>query len=136
MTPPRRRVEHAGKEGAGQGHHRLAVDPHHLGLALDRELAEAPAQPEAGVVDQQVHLDAELLDPAEQLGGLAGEVAGDDVCGGREPVGELPQALLAAGDEHQLVAAGGELPRELLADARRRARYQCRLGHGGSLWGS
>ena len=82
MTPPRPRSSIAGQEGAGEGDDGLAVDADHLGLALDRELREAAAKAEAGVVDQQVDLDAELLDLARQLRGLGAEVAGDDV-GGR-----------------------------------------------------
>ena len=94
------------------------------------ELEEAAAEAEAGVVDQQVHVDAELLDLARELGRLGGEVAVDDVGRGRELLGELLEPVLAAGDQDQVVAAAGELAGELLADARGRAGDQCRLGHG------
>ena len=60
-------LDHRREEGVGEGDDRLAVDADHLGLALGIELEEAAAEAEAGVVDQQVDVDAELGDLAGQL---------------------------------------------------------------------
>ena len=64
------------------------------------------------------------------VGGVGDEVALDHVGRGRELLGELFEAVLAAGDQDQVVAATGELSGEFLADARGRAGDQCRLCHG------
>ena len=72
ITPPRPRFDHVRDEGVGEGDDRLAVDPDHLGLALGVEVQEAAAEAEAGVVDQEVDVDAELRDLA---GSFAASVA-------------------------------------------------------------
>ena len=111
-------LDHSGEEGVGEGDDGLAVDPDHLGLALGVELEEAAAQTEAGVVHQQVHVDPELFDLAGKLRGLGSEVALDHVGRRRELLRQLLEPVLSARDQDQVVAPRGELPRELLADAR------------------
>jgi len=64
-------------------HHRLAVDADHLRLAPGVEVGEVPAQAEAGVVDEQVDVDAELGDLAGKLLGFGAEIARDHVRVGR-----------------------------------------------------
>ena len=97
-------------------------------------------QPEAGVVDQQVH---------RSLGvGEAGLDEGQLVCGrpgragstststpyvDRSSLGDLLQPRAVAGDEHQVVALGGQLLGELVADAGggagdQRGRPRSRIG--------
>ena len=76
-----------------------------------------PWVPKPGVVDQQVDLDAELGDPRGQRGRVGSEVAAEDVGGGGQLGGERLEAVGAAGDEDEVVAALGELAGELLADS-------------------
>ena len=101
----------------------------HRDLVLDGVVEEAALQAEAGVVDQQVHREAPVrqacLDPGELLG--VGEVGGEDL--DVDPVlradvgGHLLQAGGVTRDEHEVVAAGGELAGEFEADA------GCGAGH-------
>ena len=118
MIPPRPRSTMRRQEGVGEGDDRLAVDPHLLGIAAGIVVQERARGAEARVVDQQVDLDSELRDPVAQRGGIGGEVAGDGVGFGRELGGEPLQPVGATGDQHQVVAAGGELARELFANSR------------------
>ena len=97
------------------------LTPHLLGVARRVVLQERAGGAEAGVVDQQLDLDAELGDPLRQRRRVGGEVAGDDVRVGRKLGGEALQAVGPAGDQHQVVPAGGELAGELLANSRRGA---------------
>jgi hypothetical protein len=53
-----------------------------------------------------------------KLVGLAREVAGHDVRGPGELLGEGSEAVLTAGDQDQIVAPRRELARELLSDPR------------------
>ncbi len=108
----------------------LAIEAHHFSLPVRVEVGEVAAHAEAGVVDEQVHVYAELLNLARQLRGLGGEVAVDHVSGGGHLLGELLEPVLAAGHEDQVVAACRELPGELLPDAGGRSGDQCRLSHG------
>ena len=69
-------LDHRRQEGAGEHDDRLAVDPHHLGVAaLGSIVDEAAVGAEAGVVDEQVDLDAELGDLGRERGGVGAEVA-------------------------------------------------------------
>ena len=91
--------------------------------AVDVVVEEPVLESEAGVVDQ--HVDRPLavgepvLDPG-QLGRVA-EVGGQhlhlDAVRRSQLGGDLAQPRLVPGDEHQVVAPGGELDRELVADA-------------------
>ena len=106
------------------------LTPDLLGVARRVVVEERARGAEAGVVDQQVDLDSELRDLVAQRGGLGREVAGDQ----RGPsvgssAGELLQPVGAAGDQDQVVAAGGELAGELFADSRGSAGDQCGFGH-------
>ncbi len=82
-------LDHRRDERAGEDDDRLAVDPDHLRLALGGELGEAAAEAEAGVVDQEVDVGAEGRDLPGELVGVRAEIAGDDVGGDRELVGQL-----------------------------------------------
>ena len=128
-------LDHRGDEHPGEDHDGLAVDPDHLGLALDGKVGEAAAEAEAGVVDEQVDLDTELVDLALQLPRVDSQVVDDHVGGDRQGVRERLEAVGATGDQDELVAPLGELPGELLADPRRGARDECCLGHGLTLPG-
>jgi hypothetical protein len=85
---------------------------------------------EARVVDEHVDRAVERLDPRREVGGLATEVAADHIGLRRQLGGDPLEPIGAAGDQHQAVAAVGELSRELLADPRRRAGHECGLSHG------
>ena len=122
-------LDHSRDEGVGEPDHCLAVDAHHLGLPHRVELEEAAAESEAGVVDKQVHVGAELLHPAGQLFRLEGEVALDDIGRGGDLLGELLEPVLSAGHQDQLVAAPGELARKLIADSGGCSGDQCRVRH-------
>ena len=77
---------------------------------------------EARVVDQDVDGDAELDQPGRQdgAGRAVGEVGGEHVglpAVRGDLVGEGAQLVLAAGDEHEPVAAAGQPAGDLGADA-------------------
>ena len=78
---------------------------------------------DAGVVDQDVDGQPAAVDLVEQAGagGGIGDVAGDhlDADAAGEFVGQLAQPVLAAGDQRDAVAAGGQLAGDVGADARR-----------------
>ena len=102
-----------------------------------------PAQRgEPGVVDQDVDGDAELDHPGRQDGACrpVGEVGGQHVglpAARSDLVGERAQLVLAAGDEHDPVAAAGQLAGDLGADALRGAgdeRGAVGAGCGKASW--
>ena len=76
-----------------------------------------------GVVDEDLDVEPERLDLGRQLlaRGRLTEVAGDglgaDPVVGFELLGELVEPVLAPRDEHETVAAGGELAGDLGADS-------------------
>ena len=126
----------------GQRDQRLDVDAYLSDLALEAAGGERAVGAEAGVVHQQVHFEAAFRDPRRKR---ADRVRRLKVChlhlgthGKRAKLcGECVQALATAGDQHEVVAAGGELAGELLPDPRRGARDQGgavvtrgREGHG------
>ena len=130
--------------GARQRDHRLAVQPHHVTLALHVQVGELPGRAVARVVDEDADLEAQRLDPpgerADRLGvdEVAGERLGAHAVRLAQLGGERLQAIGAAGDQHDAVPARGELPREVGADPRRGAGDQrggggrrCGKGHGG-----
>ena len=84
---------------------RLAVQPHQLGLALGVDLREAAVGAEAGVVHENVDLEPERGHLAGERGGIVCDVARHDVTATLQPGCELPQPILAAGDEDDLVPA-------------------------------
>src|SRR5581483_342462 len=51
-------------------------------------------------------------------GGVGGQVAGDDASLGGDLLGQALEAVGSAGDQHEVVAASGELARELFANSR------------------
>src|SRR2546426_5648417 len=112
-----------------EGDHRLAVQPHQLGVALRVDLREAPVRAEAGVVHEQVDVEAALGGLAGQGGRVAGQVAGDHVRLPGQLGRELLEPLGPASDEDHLVALRRELLRELRADPRRRTRHQRPFAH-------
>jgi len=123
-------LDHAGGERRAECDNRLHQDPHLLQLPLGISRVERATGGEPCVVDEDVDIKPERLDPARQprAGGGLGEVAcdrlGADAVLGRELPPERNQAVLAAGDEHDVVAALCELARDLCADAGRSARDQ------------
>jgi len=84
---------------------RLAVDADLLGVAARIVFHERPRGPEAGVVDEQLDVEAELRDAPGKGCRVPGEIAGDDVRLGRKLAGQLLEALGSAGDQDQVVAA-------------------------------
>ena len=97
---------------------RLAVKPHLFGLSSGVYRGEAPMRAKAGVVDEQVDLQAEVGDPARQRRRVVDEIAGDHVRGPRQLRCHLLHELGPSGDEDDLVAPGRELLGELGADSR------------------
>ena len=116
ITPPLAALDHRRQERASEHDDGLAVDPHHLRVAPFGHLPEAVVGAEPGVVHQQVDLDAELGHSRGQGGGIGAQVAGDHPCLGGKLGGQRIEPIGAPGDEHEVVPAGGELARELLAD--------------------
>ena len=105
MTPPRRRSTIAGRKAwvrvtiASQLTRTISAS------RSGSSSRKRPRSAEAGVVDQEVDVDAELGDLVGQLRRLGPEVALDHVGRGRELLRELLEAVLAAGDEDQVAAA-------------------------------
>ena len=117
-------LDHPGDERAAELVQRGDVELDHLALAVLVGLIEAAVLAEPGVVGQPGHV---ALAP-QQLGRegrarlLVAEVAGVDVGRARAELGaQLVEALAAAGDERDVVAAARELAGELGADAGRGA---------------
>jgi hypothetical protein len=108
--------------GVGEPHHGGHQDVEHRLLLVDVVVEEPALQAEAGVVHQQLHRRLGLaeagLDPGEL--GAVGEVGGQhlhrDAVRRAQLVGLGGQPGLVAGDQHQVVAAGGELVGERAAD--------------------
>ena len=117
-------LDHPRQERAGDLVHGLDVEADHLGLLLEVVVEEVAEVAEAGVVadaDDLALARLQLLDRAAARGGaaeVAGLDVGVDVVGLAQLVGELLEALAAAGDERDVVAAVGELAGDLGADAR------------------
>src|SRR5690606_32484806 len=78
---------------------------------------------QSGVVDQHVNVQALLVGVSQDRcrGGGVGEVGGEDLTSDLvlfgELGGEVVEAVGAAGDQQQLVAAGGQVAGERRADA-------------------
>src|SRR5204862_7790312 len=113
-----------------------------LALRSDEVLPAA----EAGVVDENLDVQAQLGDATRQIatGRVVGQVRPHHLRAPAEALRELirqgSQAILATSDARHAVAVAGELARDGLADAGRRAGDQCgrRVGglgyrHGGRL---
>ena len=125
-APP---LDHGGEEGVGQGDDGLAVDPHLLGVApADRAPGSGPEVPKPALLTSRSTSTPSSATRSGSAAASRGEVAGDDVRVGRKLGGEALQAVGAAGDQDQVVAAGGELAGELFADSRRGARDEGRFG--------
>ena len=98
-------------------------------------VGEVSAVAEAGVVDQDLDLEAEALDLGGKplARGRVAEVGGDrlgaDAVALAQLAGQRAQTLLAPGDQGDAVPARGQLARDRLADPGRGARDQrgCRL---------
>ena len=108
--------QHPGQQQGGQPRQRRHVDLDHLQLPPDADPGDRTAGPEAGVVHQHVHVDIPLRQRLHDLVRTAGpaQVSGHHLH--RDPgfrgelAGQLPQRVLAAGDEHQVRAIAGEEP--------------------------
>ncbi len=92
---------------------------------------DGPRAAEAGVVDQDLDVQAERLDLREHLlaARIRAEVGGDVLSAHAvrpvELLGQGLQAILAPGHEGHAVAAGCKLAGDLLADPRRSAGDEC-----------
>ena len=115
---------HGGEDGAAEADGGEDVEAVHLHLAVEGGFVEEAFGAEAGVVDEEVGAGGFKAGGDAFEGGLGGEVF-DEGIGVAELGGELAEAVLAAGDEKEIVAAGAQLPRELRADAGRCAGYDC-----------
>ena len=91
-------------------------------LGVDGVVEEPVLEAEAGVVDQQLDRPVAVGHPAldraswPRSARSAGSTSTSTPYAARSSVGDGLQPLLVAGDEHQVVAAGGELAGELVAD--------------------
>ncbi len=131
MRPaPRAPRHHRLEEQAGQRGQADDVELQHRTLAFDVALYEGAVIAAAGVVDQHVDRDAGLLDLVEQVeravaGRQIDRVGGDLYAGClTQLAGGLLERLGAAGHQHQVVAAAGELLCHGQPDATRRAGDQ------------
>ena len=102
--------QHAGQRGLGHSHRRANEHPDQLLFVVDRGVQEVGAQPEAGVVDQDV--DGPALVGGARLDGrtaLVGTEVGEqhldvDMPCGAQLGGLRVEALAIAGNDHQIVA--------------------------------
>ena len=119
---PRPRSTIAGRKARGERDDRLDQHPDLLELAVGVGLVERPAGGKAGVVDQDLDVEAELGDLTREprarrgLGEVAGDRLGADAVGVGSSSASGVEAILAAGDEHEAVAARGELAGDRAAD--------------------
>ena len=106
---------------------RRDVDLQHVELPVEGQLGELPLRAETGVVDQHVHLDARRLQVRQQavrsvrLGQVGGEDLRLDLVGLSQFRREGFQCNSLARDQNEPAALGGKAPRQLQADAGRRA---------------
>jgi len=113
---------------------RLAIEAHHVDLTLRPEAMDRSEGPEAGVVDEDLDVEAELADPRPhgvslgRFSKVGAHDLGSDTVVARELVGQLAQALLAARGEDDAVPTRGELAGDRRPDSRRGAGDQ---GGGG-----
>ena len=134
MTPPRPRSIIAGRKARVRTTTASQLTRTISAWRSRSRSAKSAAQAEAGVVDEEVDVDAELLDLARAASAASvAEVAGDHLGVVGKAAGELRRAGPCGGRRGSARAALGELPRELLADSRRGAGDQCRLCHARSL---
>src|SRR3954451_14544385 len=96
----------------------LAVEAHLLGLACGVVLDERAGGAEAGVVDEEIDLDPQLVDPLGERCCIGGEIAGDHLGVGGELASKALEAIGSAGHQDEIVAASGELARKLFANSR------------------
>ena len=119
---------HRRRELSGQRHGRLEVGPHHQ-LQPIRVLVDQLA-PHAETRAQHEHVDLEAgrpypLDqppPGHRLGHVARRHLNVPAVFGPQLTTELLEQVRSTGDQDQVVAPRRQLPGELAADARRRAR--------------
>ena len=99
----------------------------HRGLLVGGVVEEPLLQPEAGIVDQQVDRPLAVGEASLDAGQVvAVDEVGDqhldlDLVGAAQLVGDLLEPAAVAGDEDEVVPAGGELAGVLVADPGRRA---------------
>ena len=139
-------LHHAGDRPGAEVDHRLDVGPHHRHLVLGDGTVHWPERGEPGVVDQHVDGQAAVGQLGKEPGPLVGigHVArhdlGTDVVTSCQLTGERVEPVAPSGHERDTVAAGGELPGDGGADARRRPGDEagavgpgCRERHGRSV---
>ena len=104
---------------------RAAIEVDHLPLALAVQLGETAGQAEAGVVDQQLDMFAVGGEVGHQPVGRAGQAQIRSDRAGIAKLGrQRVEPILAAGDEHQPLALGRQLPGEIDAQPGRGAGDQ------------
>ncbi len=119
--PPLPALDHRRGRGMSEAHERdhVEIDLTHLGVDVER--VERPERAEARVVHQHVDGPDARLDRGQLVG--IGEV-GDEHLGVRRAgtasisLASASSARGIARDEHEVVTARRQLPRELLADSR------------------
>ena len=138
MIVPLRALAHRPGRRVREHEHGAAVDVEQPLLVGHVGRQEPAAQPEAGVVDQDVDRPARV---GQAVGDAlhrrpVGEVGREGLdlaaVGGAQLVGHGVEALLVAGHEHEVVAVGGEAAGEREADAGRGAGDEGG-GHGRTL---
>ena len=127
-------LEHLRQERVAEGDDRLAVEPDLLGVARRVVLEERAGGAEAGVVDEQADVDAELLDLSGSEPAPSARSQATTWASVGSSAGELLQAVGAAGDKDDVVAPRGELARELFANSRGCAGDEGCFGHGLTLF--
>ena len=118
--------------------HSLHVGAQHGDLLVRVRPEDGAERGDTGVVDEHVHLEAEVLHPLKQraAGGGVGQVGGEylhsDAVAGGQFVGQRAQLRLGPGHQGQAKPAAGQQTGERFADARRGTSHQARaVGSGG-----
>ena len=123
--------DHPRQRGPGEPQHRRDVDVQLLLQRGHRRLVEQLLHDHGRVVDQDVHRREPLFDDRALAcdGQVRGQRLDPHPVHGPQFVRGLLEALLVAGDEHEVVAVGREPPRERRAQPGVAAGDESR-GHG------
>ena len=130
-------VDHRGRGGQSETVYCGHVDLDHCGGPFGVQFVEWSLEPEPGVVDEQI--DRCRCVRETSLHGRqrrpVGEVGDQHLTLDVDGVGQFPQPLLVARNEHQGSSGFGELNSDRPTDPRRRSRHQSPrpCGHGPSL---
>lgn len=118
-----------------EAHRRADVQVEVALLVGETVRGEVEVEAEPGVVDE--HLNGPLRIGETGCHGVEPRVVGEvghehldlDAARDAQGAGEPTERRFVARDQHQVGAAGGELPRELRSEARARSGDECRLRH-------